>query len=203
MKLSKRIGKALAATIVVAAALQLVAPKAVRAVVSTFVTVANTPTNPVPVGNAQNSSGFLQPLLTQDYDNLAHRPFAITQSCRFDITGLCLNVGISAFEHTASVIEEVSGFCSYNGANGTAQVTDIHLVTGASPGGGPGEVQVYFWPTWTIPNPVTGRMYFGRQTHFVVNAASGAAQMSVSLNTSTQSAGSCVYTYVGYVVDVL
>ena len=195
MKLSKRIGIGLAATIVVAAALQLVAPRAVRAVVSTFVTVANAPSNPVPVANSQNSSGFVQPLVTQDYDNLAHRPFAITQTCRFDLSGECENIGITAFEHTASVIEEVSGSCVF----GSAQVNDINLVAGSAAGG---EVFVYFWPAWSLPGPETSRMVFGRQTHFVVNAASGRAVVNVSIDTSTQSVGNCTYTYLGYTVDI-
>ena len=147
MKLSKRMGMGLAATIVVAAALQLVAPRAVRAVVSTFVTVANAPSNPVPVANSQNSSGFMQPLVTQDYDNNAHRPFVTTQSCNFNLSGECQNIGITAFEHTASVIEEISGSCAFNGS---AQVTGIYLESG-SPSGGGGPVFLYFWPAWTLP----------------------------------------------------
>ncbi len=199
MTVAKRIGVGFAATIVVAAALQLVAPKAVRAVVSTFVTEGNAPSNPVPVANSQNSSGFLQPLLTQDYDNLAHRPFAITQTCRFDLNGECDNIGITAFEHTASVVEEISGSCSFSSLNGTAQVEDIRLISTASAGG---EASVYFWPTWSAPGPVIGRMVFGRQTHFVLNAASGMALVKVTINTSTQSAGNCVYTYLGYTVNI-
>jgi hypothetical protein len=199
MKVAKRIGVGFAVAIVVAAALQLAAPKAVRAVVSTFVTVANAPSNPVPVANSQNSSGFIQPLVTQDYDNLAHRPFAITQTCRFDLNGECNNMGITAFEHTASVIEEISGSCSFGSLNGSAQVEDIRLISTASGGG---EAFVYFWPTWSIPGPATSRMVFGRQTHFVLNAASGRAVVTVGINTSTQSAGTCVYTYLGYTVDV-
>ena len=199
MKLLKRIGVGLAATIVVAAALQLAAPKAVRAVVSTFVTVANAPSNPVPVANSQNSSGFLQPLVTQDYDNLARRPFVITQTCRFDLNGECDNIGITAFEHTASVVEEISGSCSFNSNNGSAQVEDIRLISTASAGG---EAFVYFWPTWSSPGPVISRMVFGRQTHFVLNAASGVALVKVTINTSTQSAGNCTYTYLGYTVNV-
>ena len=54
----KRIAMAIGGVVVAALLLALVAPKAVHAIVSTLVTVANTSSNPVPARDVDNSANF-------------------------------------------------------------------------------------------------------------------------------------------------
>jgi hypothetical protein len=71
MKLFKRILIGFGTILLLALSLQLVAPKAVHAVVSTLVTVANTSANPVPVAQAKtNYINLAFNTSTQGYDEL-------------------------------------------------------------------------------------------------------------------------------------
>jgi hypothetical protein len=58
MKIFKRFLMGIGTVVLLALSLQLVAPKAVHAVVSTLVTVANTPTNPVPTREVDNPADY-------------------------------------------------------------------------------------------------------------------------------------------------
>jgi hypothetical protein len=58
MKVLRRIAMGIGGTVVVALVIGLAAPKTVRAVVSTLVTVVNTSANPVPNRDVDNSANF-------------------------------------------------------------------------------------------------------------------------------------------------
>ena len=96
MNVLRRIAMAIGGTVVVALVIGLAAPKAVHAVVSTFVTVANTSASPVP---------------TQSVDNPALQPFQATGTCN-SIGQACsasdffmVPVGMTA------VVQNASGNC--------------------------------------------------------------------------------------------
>jgi hypothetical protein len=58
MKIFKRFLMGIGTVVLLALSLQLVAPKAVHAVVSTLVTIANTPANPVPIRDVADPTNF-------------------------------------------------------------------------------------------------------------------------------------------------
>ena len=86
MKWAKRIGKALAATIVLAAALQLAAPRAVHSAVAALVSVVGN----VAVTNPLNSSGGPQPLVVQDVAGAGAARRDNRLSCEFE--GVCSTI---------------------------------------------------------------------------------------------------------------
>jgi hypothetical protein len=96
MNVLRRIAMAMGGTVVVALVIGLAAPKTVRAVVSTLVTVANTSANPVP---------------TQAMDNPALQHFEVSAncstvvSCANDTVILNVPVGMTA------VVQDVSADC--------------------------------------------------------------------------------------------
>src|SRR5487761_260583 len=99
----QRIAMGIGGTVVVALVIGLAAPKTVRAVVSTLVTVANTPANPVP---------------TQSVDNPALHPFQAQANCTADISGTCtadqfflIPAGMTA------VVQYFSGECRIGDSN--------------------------------------------------------------------------------------
>ncbi|MGC1290696.1 MAG: hypothetical protein WA855_05395 [Candidatus Acidiferrales bacterium] len=126
-------GAGMAGVLFLASAMALFAPKAVHAVVSTFVTVANTSSNPVP---------------TQSVDNPALQPFQATGTCNSvgqqcstsdffivpagmtavvqDASGNCrlLNFGtVSPPPPSGLVLASTSGSCAV--ANGAVEFTPV------------------------------------------------------------------------------
>jgi hypothetical protein len=105
MKIFKRFLMGLGTVLLLALSLQLVAPKAVRAVVSTLVTVANTTANPVPIdadADVRNTvvlyaelfSGFTidQQLNTQFSDLLTNAPYSVPSGKRLVIDDVSADV---------------------------------------------------------------------------------------------------------------
>lgn len=65
MRIAKKLAHGLISVLALAAALQLIAPKAARAVVSTFVTVVNSPANPVTTLSSSQAPSQLMELYTE------------------------------------------------------------------------------------------------------------------------------------------
>lgn len=99
MKVLRRIVVGLAGVVLVASALELVAPKAVQAVVSTLVTVSNTSANPVPNLNVDEPAA--QPFQYYLGANPGGYPTFTVPSTT-----------VSGAPVKRLVIESVSGFCS-------------------------------------------------------------------------------------------
>jgi len=121
MKLLKRVLMGFGTVLLLALSLQLLAPKAVHAVVSTLVTIANTTSNPVP---------------TLAVDNPAKTPFFASGICK-NVNGgnqcgaqnfLPIPPGVTA------VVQDVSGFCRVLSGQGAAGVP-VYTSLGSSNGG--------------------------------------------------------------------
>src|SRR5664279_2386824 len=93
----KRIAMAIGGVVVAALLLALVAPRAVHAIVSTLVTVANTSSNPVP---------------TLSVDNPAKRPFFASSTCKIYSSDECQAQDFLAIPPgMTAVVQDVSGYC--------------------------------------------------------------------------------------------
>lgn len=186
MKWAKRIGKALAATIVLAAALQLAAPRAVHSAVAALVSVVGN----VAVTNPLNSSGGPQPLVVQDVASGAGAPVGFELSCEFD-GGIC-----SSFlpEHAwpdqnVVVITDISGTCTTNsGLVGTQ--ADYRVASSAT--------RLVVTPN-LIANAGGNYYYtFGRQTNLLLNFTDGNAGLGFVADTLGNTTGGCIVSFAGY-----
>ncbi len=93
----KRIAMGIGGVVVAAMLLAVAAPKAVHAIVSTLVTIANTPSNPVP---------------TLSVDNPAKTPFFATATWKDANSDQCLAEHFLAIPPgMTAVVQDVSGYC--------------------------------------------------------------------------------------------
>jgi hypothetical protein len=162
--------------------LTLAAPKAVHAVVSTLVTVANTTANPVP---------------TQAVDNPAKMPFTAFVNC--SVEGSTCEAGdfFAVPVGMTAVVQDVSGQCRESPA-GLAVIPPVNVgfgIDGGSPAGG----EIFIGMN---PNPGTFGdltfLTFGRQaTLYAVSTADAPAFFSFS---DRQNDGNCEVSVSGYFV---
>jgi hypothetical protein len=121
MKTLQRLLMGLGTFLLLAVALQLIAPKTVHAVVSTLVTVANTASNPV---------------LTLSVDNPARTPFHATATCQEFNSDQCFAQDFLAIPPgMTAVVQDVSGYCrvqNNEGALGIPLHTDIFSHNGGA-----------------------------------------------------------------------
>ena len=96
MSVLRRIAMGMGGTVVVALVIGLAAPKTVRAVVSTLVTVANTSANPVP---------------TQAMDNPALQHFEVSASCTTVVSCANDTVILNVPVGMTAVVQDVSADC--------------------------------------------------------------------------------------------
>ncbi len=146
----KRIAMGVGGVVIVALLLALVAPKAVHAIVSTLVTVANTYSNPVPVAQAKaNYINLAYDSNTSGYDELladgTSTPFSIPAGEKLVITdiswgAICVSVPFSGASCSKSpgdvTVFTIGGSPNLPGGFYTAQATygdfDYILSAGAS-----------------------------------------------------------------------
>jgi hypothetical protein len=110
MKLLQRFLMGLGTVLLLAVSLELFAPRAVHAVVSTLVTVANTPSNPVYTTDAINSENLLQVTCTLPETSFDGNSIS-TRNCYTVPAG------------QRALIEQVDGICSTPTGSGVANVS--------------------------------------------------------------------------------
>jgi hypothetical protein len=110
MKSLQRLLIGLGTVLLLAVSLQLFAPKAVRALVSTLVTVANTPSNPVYTTDAVNSENLLQVTC------------ALPQTSN-DGTGVSNKNCYTVPAGQRALVEQVDGICSTQSGTAIANVS--------------------------------------------------------------------------------
>jgi hypothetical protein len=156
MKTFKRSLMGLGIVLLVAVSLQLFAPKAVHAIVSTLVTVANSSANPVP---------------TLAVDNPAKTPFFASATCKNSAGGdqcsaqnfLAVPAGMTA------VVQDVSGYCRVQSGQGALGIP-IYTTIGSFNGGA---VELSMGPQ--VPNGGSLLLYhFGRPVTFYVPSTAAA-----------------------------
>jgi hypothetical protein len=148
MKIFKRFLMGLGTVLLLALSLQLVAPKAVHAVVSTLVTVANTAADPVPVHSVDS-----QPQL-QTFDFLADCDAPAQQACTQTLGQV--PKGMTA------VVQDVSADCFSSNINGVAGPPPGAL-TVSSIGAGVGG-NLFLHSVFQQANATSAEYVFARQT---------------------------------------
>jgi hypothetical protein len=144
MKLFKRFLMGLGTVLLLALSLQLVAPKAVHAVVSTLVTVANTSSNPVPVAQAKaNYINLAYDVNSQGYNELladgTSTPFSIPAGEKLVITDVSWEVaclpGVNCNRSAGDVtVISFGGTPATPGGFYTAQATYANYYSGVLAG---------------------------------------------------------------------
>jgi hypothetical protein len=190
----KRAAIGLAGAGAMALVVLLAAPTAVRSAVATFVSVVG---NVASMNANDPNTGFPMPLLTKDYDLEAHTASMSTQTCTFGVFG-CQTPGLRAGLNSASVLEDISGTCTFQGTVNTDDLAAIELLFGDPQSGQPVH-PVYFSPTSEVSSSAGRTIYFGRPIHYVLNELTEPATLNVSL--LAPGSGSCTVTYSGYNVD--
>lgn len=193
MKTLKRVSLGFAGMIVVAAALQLAAPRAVHSAVAALVSVVGN----VAVTNPLNSSGSPQPLVVQDVASGAGKIVSVSTSCSFGtvLGSDCQGSGLApAWPDQTVVVTDVSGNCVDNAY--LLAVTMTYTV----PSGG----SLYassFNLTPSLNAAAYGYFYysFGRQTNLIIPAGHGGPNLLASSAGAT--AGSCSFTVSGYALN--
>ncbi len=99
MKILQRLLMGLGGVVLLAVSLQMVAPRTVHAVVSTLVTVANTPSNPVYTADAINSENLLQ--VTCNLPDTSYDGLSVSNKTCYTVPA-----------GQRALIEHVDGICS-------------------------------------------------------------------------------------------
>jgi hypothetical protein len=147
MKILTRMLAAIGSVLLLALSLQLVAPKAVHAVVSTLVTVANTAANPVPV-HSVDAAPQLQ-------------AFEISSECNSAAFSPCGGQLMRVPTGLTAVVQDVSGFCSMANVNGAPAPPPSDVAVTAYGGANIIELNTVFQyanagnTTYTFGRPVT------------------------------------------------
>ncbi len=187
MKFLQRFLMGLGTILLLALALQLVAPKAVHAVVSTLVTVANTATNPVPVHSVDSPA----PLQT----------FEVVQACAATNVGdLCSSSLLDVPLGMTAVVQDVSGLCESPTPNGAAPTPPGPIISVAATRGG-FLLGALVLPASLQTNTQTVTAYvFGRQTTFYA-ASSATSQANIYYILGIQNPNTnCPIHIVGYYI---
>jgi hypothetical protein len=183
MKLLQRFLMGLGTALLLAVSLQFFAPKAVHAVVSTLVTVANTAANPVPMHSVDT------PPLLQTFSGLADCSAPAQQVCTSTL-------GVVPSGMTA-VIQDVSGTCSANNLNGT-------------PAPPPGSLQIFSIGAFTGGTLILNSVFqsasstqteyvFGRQTTFYL-PSSNLGQATIEFTVTSPASIGCQVNIQGYYI---
>lgn len=184
MNVLRRIVMAIGGTAVIALVIGLAAPKTVRAVVSTLVTVVNTPANPVP---------------TQSVDNPALQPFQAYAVCTTSAVArppvctasqfLLVPLGMTA------VMQYFSGECSINGSQFAPEHVGLSVVNADTTFGGGITITV------TGPPPLGefGVYTFGGPATLYATSTSS-AQASFGFTSALLDGGNCDLNIIGYYV---
>jgi hypothetical protein len=212
MKLLRSVGIGLAGTMVMAAVLQLAAPRAVYSTVAALVNVVGN----VAVTNPPSASGGPQPLVVQDAEVKALQAYRQVIDCTVDATGACTTAVAQVTGTQVLVINDVSGICTLP-ANDFIATARFYLEPAMS---APKETQNEFAPG-SIPyvftpeaglGPVSGatNYTFGRQTYIVLDSmyTTLGSDLEIASPTSAGSgsgsgkgpAATCTVTYSGYYV---
>jgi len=187
MNVLRRITMGIGGTVVVALVIGLAAPKTVRAVVSTLVTVANTPANPVP---------------NRDVDNSANFPFS-SEVCIGD-ANFCQGVtdGFTVPAATSSgvpvkrlIIESISGACD-DTSGGSNFIAGVVLQTAAPADSSNSSVEIVVLPAiQTEP----GWAVFNASVHFYASPGASVLEGTSGVH-SGGFGGGCFEAVSGYLV---
>jgi hypothetical protein len=194
MKLLQRLLVGLGTMLLLALSLQLVAPKAVHAVVSTLVTVANTAANPVPV-HSVDSAPLVQTFQASGSCFLDSFSPNLPVACRAGNV-LLVPLGMTA------VVQDISGNCrsfTYDGnpAPPPAQI-DV-FVSGQVVDTGDLELNTVFQNATTLGGATTTTYVFGRQVTLYI-PSSATAQSAINFSTVPAAATSCSVNLAGYYI---
>lgn len=197
MNMIRRIAVGLAGVFAIALVLQLAAPKAVHAVVSTFVTVTNTVT--ANVSNPTDVNGSPVPLATQD----------AAGRTGFDVSGICgFGVQFNNFcgiqslytvpANYIAVLQQVSGICTTN--TGTVPSDVLLQYTGTSSS----TATLMLLPGTQVPFSATQtkNVYSQRIAGYAFGGSSGSA-INVDVDTATSQGGNpnvCEFQLAGYLI---
>lgn len=172
MKLFKRFLMGLGTVLLLALSLQLVAPKAVHAVVSTLVTVANTAANPVPTHSVDS------PPLLQTFSAVAScNVSGLDQTCHGNL--LTVPLGMTA------VVTDVSGVCDLTSVNGATAPPPGNLYV-ASAGSGLDGGRLLLSSVFQYADASADEYVFGRQTN-VYFQSTNAGQAVIYFNIESKS----------------
>jgi hypothetical protein len=170
MKLLQRLLMGIGTVLLLALSLQLAAPKAVHAVVSTLVTVANTTADPVPVHSVDS-----QPLL-QTFDGLAVCSAPAQEACTETIGQV--PKGMTA------VVQDVSADCASSNSNGVAGPPPS-VLTVTSIGSGVGG-NLFLHSVFQQANATEAEYVFARQTTaYFPSSSLGQANLTFTVTGST------------------
>jgi hypothetical protein len=194
MNIVRRIAVGLAGVVVVALAMELAAPKAVHAIVSTLVTV----TNNVPVVNPQNSSGQPTPLITESAAAL--NSFGAPFSCTFPVgSNHCTYTVGPVPANDIAVIQSFSGLCNLD--TGSSLVGVLATATSPPPG-----TALFVVPGAPVNDTTIGQTIqsFGQNiTAYVPGGSSGAPiDVLIASNVPQKSTSDgCTFAFAGYVIQ--
>lgn len=170
------------------------APKAVHAVVSTLVTVANTAANPVPTHSVDSA-----PLL---------QTFAVTGTCLLDSFSPNLpvecragNVLVIPLGMTA-VVQDISGNCrsfTYDGSVAPPPAQIDIFASGQAIQAGDLELSTVFQNATTLGGATTATYVFARPGTLYV-PSSATAQSAINFSTVPAAPTSCVVNLAGYYI---